>query len=402
MIKYPYARPNVTKKDIKAVTNALSSQFLTGGEIVKRFEKKLVKSFEAKNAIVCNSGTAALHLIYKSLGLSSGDAILTTPITFVATANAAKMCNANVYFADVDPETGLIIPELIEKKLKNKKLKIKIVTVVHLGGRLCNLEKIAKITKQYDCFLVEDACHAPGVFYENQNKIKSKIGSCKYSIASSFSFHAIKHITMAEGGCVTTNNAKLASKIRSKLSHSMIRKLGVSNKKSNFYQPWYYEVTDLGWNYRASEINCALGLSQLSRLKEIIRKRKNIARIYFEELKNFNYIDFPKNAFSGKSNAWHLFTILINFKKYNLKKLEVVKALSKAGVGTQVHYIPIFMQPYFKEKSEESYKGAIEYYKKNLSIPMYETLTRSDVVYICKKIKLTILEQLSNSRKKGN
>ena len=179
------------------------------------------------------------------------------------------MCGANVFFADVDPRTGLIDPLLIEQKLKDKKLKIKIVTVVHLGGRVCDLERISKITKKYKCFLVEDACHAPGAVYEDKKKGKSKIGSCKYSIASSFSFHAIKHITMAEGGCVTTNNKQLANKIRLKLSHSILRKNNTNIvKKNNFSQPWYYEVSDLGWNYRASEINCALGLSQLARLKK--------------------------------------------------------------------------------------------------------------------------------------
>ena len=199
MIKYPYARPNVTSNDVIAVVKAMKNQFLTDGEIIKSFENDLSKAFKVKNSIVCNSGTAALHLIYKSLGLKKGDGILTTPITFLATANAAKMCDANVYFSDVDPNTGLMIPELIEEKLKNKKLKIKIVTIVHLGGRICNLEKISIITKKYKCFLVEDACHAPGAIYKTRNKQTTRVGSCKYSIASSFSFHAIKHITMGEG-----------------------------------------------------------------------------------------------------------------------------------------------------------------------------------------------------------
>ena len=225
MIKYPYARPNVTDKDVKAVVKALKNQFLTGGSIIKKLENKLSGFFDVKHTAVCNSGTAALHLIYRSLGLTKGDAILTTPITFLATANAAKMCDAKVIFADVDPKTGLIIPELIEKKLKDKSLNIKIVTVVHLGGRVCNLEKISKITRKYKCYLIEDACHAPGAFYIDSKRATHKVGSCKYSIASSFSFHAIKHITMAEGGCVTTNNTKLKNKIKLMLSHSMKKKL---------------------------------------------------------------------------------------------------------------------------------------------------------------------------------
>lgn len=388
MIKFPYARPNVTKEDIKAVTSAMKNQYLTGGKVINIFEKKLSQFFNVKNTIVCNSGTAALHLIYKSLGLSKGDAILTTPITFIATANAAKMCGAKVYFADVNPKTGLIVPELIEKKLQNKKLKIKIVTIVHLGGRVCDIELISKITKKYKCFLVEDACHAPGAFYKDKTKHISKVGSCKYSIASSFSFHAIKHITMAEGGCITTNNSALRNKIRLKLSHSIIRKH--SNTGKGFTNPWLYKVKDLGWNYRASEINCALGLSQLTRLPSIIEKRKKIATFYFNELKYCSYVSFPEEAFKEGTNAWHLFTIFIKFNSLKIKKAALVKYLQLAGIGTQVHYIPIFKQAYYKSSNKLKYNGSNEYYEKSLSLPMYETLKKKDIVYICDIIKKII------------
>ncbi|MAA51601.1 MAG: UDP-4-amino-4,6-dideoxy-N-acetyl-beta-L-altrosamine transaminase [Phycisphaerae bacterium] len=392
MIKFPYARPHITKKDIASVTSAMKNQYLTGGPVIKSFERELCKSFNVKNAIVCNSGTAALHLIYKSLGLCKGDAILTTPITFIATANAARMCGANVHFVDVDPDTGLIIPELIEAKLKNKKLKIKIVTVVHLGGRICDLEKISKITNKYNCFLVEDACHAPGTFYKNKKNETSKVGSCKYSIASSFSFHAIKNITMAEGGCITTNNNNLSKKVRLKLNHSMVRKPDGRPLKGI---PWLYEVSDLGWNYRASELNCALGLSQLSRLEKVLNKRKKIAATYKLALKDVKYLSFPKNAFSI-NNAWHLFTIFIEFNKLKFNKSKFVKTLQSAGIGTQVHYIPIFKQPYYKLKKYESFKGSEEYYQKSLSIPMYENLQKNDILLISKTIQSIIESNIKN------
>ena len=183
---------------------------------------------------MCNSGTAALHLIYMALGLQKGDIILTSPITFVATANAALMCGAKVIFADVDPGTGMLTPENIEKKLKSKKHNVKIITVVHLGGRLCDLEGIAKVAKKYNCKVVEDACHAPGSKYINKKGQAFKTGSCRYSIASSFSFHAIKHVTMAEGGCVTTNNKVLSEKIRRKLNHDIIRKKNYESVKKIF------------------------------------------------------------------------------------------------------------------------------------------------------------------------
>ncbi len=394
MIKYPYARPSITKKDEMNVLKSLRGQYLTGGEVITNFEKKITETFNSKYAIVCNSGTAALHMIYKSLGLKKGEAILTSPITFLASASAAKMCNANVYFSDVDPKTGLIIPDLLEGKLKNKKLNIKIVTVIHLGGRVCDLETIYKICKKYKCFLVEDACHAPGAYYLNKKNNVSLIGSCKYSIASSFSFHAIKHITMAEGGCVTTNNKVLNNKIRLLLNHSMVRKSNIKSKSDDFSLPWFYKVSELGWNYRASEINCALGLSQISRLKKILKKRKIIANHYLKAFSDFPYLTFPENAFQENVNAWHLFTIFLNFRIINSIKSKIVEDLKKFGIGTQVHYIPLFLQPYYKENNIKQYKGALEYYAKNLSLPMYDTLEKKDILFISKKVKEVIIKNL--------
>ncbi len=389
-IKFPYSRPIVEEQDIKLVSNSLRSQFLTGGKIIKKFEKNICKEFNVKNSIVCNSGTAALHLIYLALGLKKGDSILTSPVTFAATANAALMCGAKVFFADVDPLTGMVTPETIEKQLKNKKSNFKVITIVHLGGRLCNLEEISKLAKKYNCYLVEDACHAPGAKYLNSLGRFSNIGSCKYSIASSFSFHAIKHITMAEGGCVTTNNSKITKMIRSKLSHGIIRQ--VNNK--NFLDPWYYKIKELGYNYRASEINCALGVSQLKRLSASIKQRKKIAKIYKKELEGIPYITFPKYSFDNNCNVWHLFTILLDFKKIGLNRRELMKKLEFEGIGTQVHYIPLFLQPIYQSSKTEKFSGALEYYKKNLSLPMYVSLEKKDIELICTKLKKIILKSI--------
>ena len=387
MIKYPYARPDLNKDDKDAVAKSLNGQFLTGGSIINKFENKISNKFKVKNAVVCNSGTAALHLIYTSLGLKEGDAILTSPITFVATANAARMCKAEVVFADVDPNTGLLTSNSVEYAIKASKFKIKIITLVHLGGRLCDLEAISKVAKKYKCLIVEDACHAPGAIYYNSKKEASRVGSCRYSVASSFSFHAIKHITMAEGGCVTTNNISLAKKIRNKLNHAMIK-----NKDSKFIDPWFYQIKELGWNYRASEINCALGHSQLARLNKLLKKRRQIALTYKKELNKINCISFPKNSFNGNTNAWHLFTILIDFDSLKIKKRDIVKKLERKGIGTQVHYIPIFLQPYYKHTYSSEFKGSMTYYKKNLSLPLYVSLNQKDIIYICKSIK-SILEK---------
>jgi UDP-4-amino-4,6-dideoxy-N-acetyl-beta-L-altrosamine transaminase len=400
MSKFPYSRPDVTNADIIAVKKSLKNQFLTGGPIIKNFEKKIEEEYDVNNAIVCNSGTAALHLIYLSLGLKKGDTILTSPITFVATANAALMCGANVVFSDVDPLTGMLTPQNIEKELKKKREKIKIITVVHLGGRLCDLEGISKVAKKYNCFIVEDACHAPGAIYYNKKNIGSKVGSCKFSVAASFSFHAIKHVTMAEGGCVTTNDNKLTKFMRLKLNHGIIRKDNNNKNNKKFLDPWYYQIKELGYNYRSSELNCALGLSQIKRLKLSINKRKRIADIYKKELKGITSITFPKYTLNLNSNAWHLFTIFINFKELGIKKRDFIKQLESKDIGTQVHYIPLFLQPIYKSMDKKKFKGALEYYEKSLSLPMYISLKKNDIIYICDIIKKVVFNGKKNILKK--
>ena len=307
MIRYPYSKPNITKSDIIEVNSVLKNGYLTQGEKLEKFEFRLKKVFKSKNAIVCNSGTAALHLVYNALGLGPKIGLLTSPITFLATANAARMCNASVIFADTDPKTGLLTPESIEYALINSKCKIKVITLVHLGGKVCDLEGIAKVARKYNCYLVEDSCHAPGPMYFNNNEKEIIQNSCKYSIASIYSFHAIKHIAMGEGGCVTTNDDYLAKIIKEKRSHGIKR----SQKEMKFLPEknakWYYEMHDLGWNYRADELTCALGLSQLKRLKPNIKKRKELVELYYSLLNDNKYITLLLKSYNNYLNLWHLF-----------------------------------------------------------------------------------------------
>jgi len=380
MIKYPYSKPEITKSDILQVTNVLRSGYLTQGKEIKIFESKISKKFKSQYTVVCNSGTAALHLVYSALNLGPNNGLLTTPLTFLATANAAKMCNAPVIFCDVDSLTGLMTAETIENSLIKSKIKIKVITVVHLGGSLCNMKKISKVAKKYNCLIVEDACHAPGAFY-NKN---IPVGSSKYSVASTFSFHAIKHVAMGEGGCITTNNLKLYKNILLKRNH------GIERDRKNFkFMPeknalWYYEMNDLGWNYRADEMTCALGCSQLTRLEKNINRRRSLVNYYYKYLKDEKLVELPiKNNF----NVWHLFPIKINFEKLGKSRGEVMKELEDYGIGSQVHYIPLYMQPYYKEKNVKKYKGANEYYKNTLSIPLYVQLKKSDIFYISQNIK---------------
>ena len=385
-INYPYSKPEILKSDISEVTKVLKKGYLTQGQKILEFEYNLAKSFKSKFAVVCNSGTAALHMIYKAIGLNERNGLLTSPITFLATANAAKMCNAPVGFSDVDPVTGLITPKLLEEAIKKSKFKVKAVTVVHLGGRLCDMENIAKICKKYKCMLIEDACHAPGSEYMCKNNKKHMTGSCKYSDASSFSFHAIKHITMGEGGCITTNNKKIFEYAKNMRNHFMIRQTDIVKKRKTFLKPWYYEVKDIGWNYRADEISCALGLNQLKRLKANLKKRRLIAKHYSKKIITNEIVRLPQSPCNEVLNSWHLFSLAINFKKLKKSREKIMLELKQYGIGTQVHYIPLFLQPYYKNTFKTKLKNALYYYSKTLSIPMYVQLNVKDIDYITSKI----------------
>jgi UDP-4-amino-4,6-dideoxy-N-acetyl-beta-L-altrosamine transaminase len=383
MINIPYSMPEITNSDIKRVTSVLKNGYLTQGKEIISFESAITDEFNCKYSMVCNSGTAALHLAYSSLQIGPKNGLLTSPITFLATANAAKMCNAKVVFCDVDEVTGLMTPEKIEKAILASKIHIKVISVVHLGGRVCDMEAISQIAKKYNCYLVEDASHAAGAFYNNSNPV----GCCKYSDATTFSFNAIKHIAMGEGGCVTTNNKLIAEEIIKKRSHGMVKNKEEFLSKLHNNAPWYYEMQYLGWNYRADEMSCALGLSQLKRLKKNIKKRNTLADFYFKYLSGINHLNLPLKNDYLNNNAWHLFPINIDFNKLKISREKLMKELAYKGIGTQVHYIPLYLQPYYKQKNIKKYEGASEYYEKTLSIPLHTKLKKEDIIFISKNIR---------------
>ncbi len=383
-LRFPYSKADVTKSDIKEVVKILESEYLAQGKIVKNFEKKLKKQFDVSEAIVCNSGTAALHSVYRSIGLDKKNGIITTPITFLATANAAKMCGAPVFFADVDSKTGLITPQNLKQAFKRVKFKVKAVVVVHLGGHICDLEGLSKIAMKYNSYIIEDACHAVGAKYYSRNK--GFVGSCSYSIATTFSFHAIKNITMGEGGAVTTNDLALANKIRLNICHGMVRekKYMVQPPEES---PWYYEITNFGWNYRASEMSCALGLNQFKRIKKIIEKRSLIANYYKHYLSKNKYISLPNISNKKHGQGWHLYQLNIDFKNLKIKKENFMKYLSEHSIGSQVHYIPLTYQPYYYNNFEKEFLvGALKFYDNTISIPMYTSLSKKDIKYISRII----------------
>ena len=385
-MKYPYARPEITNADRKSVLKVLDTPNLTQGKFLKKFESDLSKKLKSKYVILCNSGTAALHIVYSYLGLRKNEILLTTPLTFVATANAAIMNNSQVLFSDVDENTGLITAEEIEKAIKKSKYKVRIISVVHLTGRLCEMEKIKKVADKYKCYLVEDACHALGAYYFKKGKKISPVGSCKYSIATTFSFHAIKHVAVGEGGCIATNNQKLANFARRFIAHGINREVSSFINKPKEFSSWYYEMVQLGYNYKINEMSCALGVSQLKRLQKGIKKRINLVKIYNKYLDKKKYITIPNVSKHNFSHAWHLYSLLIDFKKLGKSRAYVMKKLAELGIGTQVHYIPVNLQPFYYKKNNLELTKAKKYYYKTLSLPLHTLLEKEDISFIAEKL----------------
>ena len=292
-----------------------------------------------------------------------------------------------VFFADVDQNTGLLTPKSVEKVLKTNS-KIGVIAVVHLGGQLCDIKGIQRVAKKYSCLVIEDACHAPGL-----NNSSFTVGDCKYSDAATFSFHAIKHITMGEGGCITTNNKEIADLANTLRNHGIIREKVRLTQSPEKNALWYYEMHELGWNYRADEMSCALGISQLSRHEVNLKKRKKLALSYFEHLsgtKNLSFTSLKKNV---DRHAWHLFSILINFENIKISRGEFMKKLAYYGIGSQVHYIPLFKQPYYKKTRFIKFEGAVRYYNRTLSLPLYVQLKLKDIKYICSKLKKVMISK---------
>ncbi len=361
----PYSRQYLFPKDIKQVVKVLKSDFLTQGPQVEKFEKKIAKNCNIKYAVALNSATSGLHLTCLALGLKKNDYLWTVPITFIASANCGLYCGAKIDLVDIDKETFNIDVNKLEKKLihaKKYNRLPKILVPVHFGGNPCDLEKIYLLSKKYKFKIVEDASHAFGSRYK-----KSLIGDCKYSDAVVFSFHPVKPITSGEGGAVTCKNYKLYEKIKVLREHGIVRdKKRFKNKK--YLQPWYYEQQQLGFNYRISDINAALGASQIDHIKNFLKKRDLISKIYKKKLFN-NLVDFQKfekNSFSAN----HLF--IIKVKKKSHKNL--FNYLRRKKIYVQLHYIPIYRQPYYKKKfkfNNKDFCNSEDYYSRAISIPIY-------------------------------
>lgn len=377
----PYGRQAIDDDDIAAVVAALRDDMLTTGPRVERFEAALRRATDAKHAVVCNSGTAALHLAALALNLGPDDQVIVPTVTFVATANAPGFTGAEVVFADVDAETGLMTPETFEAALARAP-RAKAAFPVHLAGRLCDMLALKAHSDARGVALVEDACHALG----SQDAAGARAGACAHSALACFSFHPVKTIAMGEGGAVTTNDDALADAARRFRSHGLERDPARFAPESADWtheagaaNPWVYEMAAPGWNYRAPDILCALGESQLHKLDRFVKRRRALADLYDARLAALAPIVAPMARTPGAA-AWHLYAAQIDFTAADVTRAEVMSRLRDRGVGSQVHYTPVHLQPYYRRRAPVlALPGATAYYARTLSLPLFPTMTDDDV-----------------------
>ena len=387
---FPYGRHCIDDNDIKAVIEVLKSDWLTTGPVVNEFEKHIAKTVGAKYAVVCSSGTAALHLSTSALLLKENDSVIVPAMTFLATANAVRYVGADVIFSDSDPENGLMRIENVKEAVSNADRNVKALIPVHLNGQCADMAEIYAYAKENGWKIIEDASHALGTEYLTKEGEKVKVGSCRHSDLTVFSFHPVKTVAMGEGGAVTTNDSELYERLKLLRNHGMTRESAqFSNREEAFDSaglpnPWYYEMQILGYNYRASDINCALGLSQLKKLPDFISKRRKLVEYYDFLLKDVchEHIKLIKRE-SNCNPGWHLYVVLINYDALSIERSYVINELSDKNIGSQVHYFPVNKQPYYSKRNKHnSIPGTEEYYKKCLSLPLHPTMTSDDVKYV--------------------
>ena len=371
----PYSRQNISDNDVTLVNQVMNSDFLTQGPMVEEFENELSSRFGVEHAVVCSSGTAALHLSYASAGVKEGSLGIVPAITFSATANALKYQSAEIKFCDVSPKTGLIdlesLDQCLEQVSEEQKEKTNVVVPVSFAGSVAPLEECSALAKAHGFGMIEDASHSPGAWKDAPSGSRIQSASGEWEDAATLSFHPVKHICCGEGGAVLTNSEKFAHAAKKLRSHGISRPFGESHET-----PWRYEQDELGWNYRLTDMQAALGISQLKRLEDFLAQRRYLASRYRELLKEKPFCDHFELPEFDPGNAWHLF--VIRFKREGRRDL-AHKFLKKKNVLTQVHYIPLYRHPYFERiLGKIRLPGAESFFKGCLSIPLYPHLSEND------------------------
>lgn len=393
----PYGKQTITDADKQAMLDALDSPFLTTGPKVAEFEEAFAKYIGASHAISFSNATAALHVACLALGVQSGDTVLTPTMSFAASTNCASYAGAKIEFMDCDPISGLVTPQtFIEaaKRAENAGRPAKVAVIVHINGEAADIVGIAKEAKARGIKLIEDSCHALGTTYTDHKGKIQNVGTCQYSAFSSYSFHPVKTITSGEGGMLTCKDEKLARVVSDLRSHGITREPDYFEDKELAFDengdpnPWYYEMQSLGFNYRLTDIACALGLSQLNRMDEIARCRREMKALYDDLFANSNLPVTCIPTAEGSDAVRHLYPVLIDYKAHGLSRARFCNELKAQGVGTQVHYIPTHMLPYYVTMyGKQTYSGAESYYEKVISLPFYPGLTDEDIARVVETIK---------------
>lgn len=384
----PYGRQDINEDDIAAVRAVLVSDFLTQGPAIERFERKVAEQCGAKHAIAISNATAGLHIACLALDIGARDLVWTSPNTFVASANCARYCGADVDFVDIDPVTWNMSPVRLAEKLQqaNEQRRLpKALIPVHFSGQSADMEEIGALAKQYGIAVIEDASHAIGADFGGQ-----PVGSCQYSDCAVFSFHPVKIVTTGEGGVVVTNRDDLADRLRRLRSHGITR--DAKQMKNSDPAPWYYEQLELGLNYRMTDIQAALGASQMMRIAEFIGRRRYLAARYNELLGSLQLpLRLPEQDVRAGS-SWHLYVIRLRLDAMRLTHLEVFEGLRKAGIGVNLHYLPVHLQPYYRALGfQPGYCPEAERYAgEAISLPLYTGLTEEDQDYIVETLRQLI------------
>lgn len=374
----PYSRQTIGEDDIAAVVEALRQELITQGPQLERFEEALAGYCRSRFAVAVSSGTAGLHLACLAAGVGPGAEVLTSPLTFVATANCALYCGARPAFADIDPETGSISPARLEEALAVKAKSgrtVAAVIPVHYAGYPCEMEEIAAVARRTEAVVIEDACHALGASWRDRKGVWHRVGDCFASDMTVFSFHPLKSITTGEGGAITTNDRACYERLKRLRAHGVVR----ASQMTNGSRPsWYYEVRELGFNYRISDLQCALGRAQLKKLPEFLRARSRLAQAYRRSLEGLDGIELMKQK-DGRESAHHLFVIRIDPNRASRDR--VAKRLAEREIGTQVHYLPVHLHPYYRSRfgyEPGDFPRAEEFYSRALSLPLYPELSERD------------------------